>query len=380
MIPHSWRRYAWLLTLGILAFPDRGGAQLQVSGQLDFVATARSDTLGINRNFRGDAPFNAVRMRIFARHWINERIGVFGELLWDIDADPRLNGAYVVINELAGKPWLNTRLGLAPPLVGSFGLRSTYFNSNPLVGVPLLWQYRTNLQNRAATAEEVLALKGRPGGGAPLLYESCWLIQWELLGEVGLFEYSLGLSPGALSNPVMARRVQGSQVMARIGVVPLPGLRVGLSGAHGPYLGSFSGQPLAPDDPSQYDQNVLGLDLEYGAGRFILHSEVFAGRWEAPLIQDDLTVVSGYVEGRFDFLPGWYAAGRLGWMAFGNISTDDGSQVDVPWDDDVVRTELAIGYRLSREVLLKADWQRNVFAEGGPDANNLFALQLSTVF
>ena len=44
--------------LPLVALPaelsDEAAAQLQVSGQLDLVATARSDSMGINRNFKAD--------------------------------------------------------------------------------------------------------------------------------------------------------------------------------------------------------------------------------------------------------------------------------------------------------------------------------------
>ena len=102
-------------------------------------------------------------------------------------------------------------------------------------------------------------------------------------------------------------------------------------------------------------------------------------RWEAPLIQDDLDVVGGFVEARFDFLPGWYAAGRVGALLFDDIEIDPATGATAPWDRDTHRTELALGYRLAREVLLKLDWQRTTV----PDTDfeqNLFAVQLSAVF
>jgi hypothetical protein len=120
-------------------------AQLRISGQADILALAGSDDRGLNRNFRLDSPFNQVRARIFTQHWVNERAGIFGEILFDNLSGPRLNGLYAVINDVAGQEWLSTRIGLAPSLVGSFGLRSTYFNSNPLIGAPLVWQHRSTL-------------------------------------------------------------------------------------------------------------------------------------------------------------------------------------------------------------------------------------------
>ena len=371
-----------LMALVLIGVPGGAQAQVDISGQLDLVATAARDSLGLNRNIRGDGAFNPIRLKLFVRRWVNERVGLFGELLLDADASPRVNGAYVVVNELGGKDWLNTRLGLAPSIVGSFGMRSTYFNANPLIGVPLIWQYKTNLPNdRPITVDELVAGKGEWGGGAPMLYESCWLIQWELLGEIGAFEYSIGVSPGALSNPVYARKYDGSQFMGRLGVVPLQGLRIGVSGAHGPYLGPSTSGPQTYDvDPITQDQSVVGLDVEYARGRLLFHSEVFGGRWEAPEITEDLETVGGYVEGRFDFLPGWYLAGPFDWMSFSDVAVGGETPGTVAWDDNTTRTEVALGYRFSREVLIKADWQRTSFEGADNPAVNLLAIQLSTVF
>ncbi len=137
-------RYGLALTTLPLAVPYAADAQLDISGQIDVVATTGYEA-PLNRNFRRDDPFNEIRLRVFMQHWVTERIAVFGEILYDLDADVRVNGAYVVVNEIAGKPWLNSRIGMAPSLFGSFGFRGTYFNQNPLIGVPLVWHYRTTL-------------------------------------------------------------------------------------------------------------------------------------------------------------------------------------------------------------------------------------------
>jgi hypothetical protein len=374
---------AHFLVPGVLVLaPAPAAAQIEFSGQVDLLAMVGRDSLDLNANFRQDNPFHPVRVRLFARSWVTENIGVFTEFLYDVDASPRINGAYAVINELAGQPWLNSRLGLAPSLIGSFSLRGTYFNSNPLVGVPLLWHFRTNLDGEGtSTAAQLLASGGEPGIGVPFLYDGCWNIQWELFGEFGIFQYSVGITPGSISNPVKSRFVSGSQVLARVGVAPFSGFRIGVSGGHGPYLsepvpGSDGQLPYAAD-PGDYDQSVIGVDLEYANGGWLFFSEVFAGRWETPLVTDALEAIAGYVEGRFDFLPGWYVAGRAGGMVFGDISSPTGDRA--AWDNTTYRTEFALGYRVSRQVLAKADWQRTMF-DGAFPAQNHFALQLTTAF
>jgi hypothetical protein len=136
-----------------------------------------------------------------------------------------------VINEIAGREWLSARVGMAPSLVGNFGLRSTYFNANPLIGVPLAWQHRTTLDGSGlATAGDLLRRRSTNFIALPMLYDSCWNIQWELMGEFGKFEYSVGVTPGSMANPLASLPEPGIQAMGRIGYVPAPALRLGLSG------------------------------------------------------------------------------------------------------------------------------------------------------
>lgn len=366
------------LAPSVTAPPLHAQIPLDLSGQIDLVA-AQPDEGGLNDAFRGDSPFNPVRLRLYARSWITERIGVFSELLYDTDSKLRVNGAYMLINEIADRPWLSARIGLAPNIIGGFGLRSTYFNANPLIGVPLAWQYFTDLSKSGTqTASDLLARAPGTGTGVPLLYDACWNIQYEILGESGLFEYSLGLTPGSLSNPSGAQDADGTQLLGRLGATLRPGIRLGLSAGHGPYLSPLpdDGPAPYPGSPADYDQTLVGLDLEVMSGPWAIFAEAYRSSWEAPLIAGSLEATGGFAEVRYDVAPGWHVAGRIGALLFSDVT--DGS-VSGPWDDDVVRYEAAVGYRLAREVLLTVDWQRTA-TRGEGFAQNLLSAQLSAVF
>lgn len=376
------------LLLAVLTIPGaRAGAQLRISGQVDLLASTAPDERGLNTNFRGDSPFNSFQVRIFGQHWVNDRVGVFTEALFDMKADPRLSGAYVVVNDLFDQEWLGLRAGLAPSLIGTFGLRSSYFNANPLIGLPMIWQYRTTLDaSGLASNEDMLRRRAQNRRGLPLLYDSCWNIQWELLGQVGHFEYSLGVTPGSMSNPKEAVAVEGVQWLARLGAEPVPGLRLGVSGGFGPYVAgqSYDDEILAtsfPGEADDYDQITLGFDLEYSRGKARFFSEGYISTWEAPLVAQDLTLKGGYLEGRYDFRPEWFGAVRVGAMFFGDISSaSDGSGPQTGWDDDVLRVELSFTYRMARELQLQLGWQHTEFITGNDAAEDLLAVQLRAVF
>lgn len=372
------------LVFGVLCLAPTAAqsqTELRISGQIDLTA-AENDRLGLNRAFRGDSPFNPVRLRLFAQKWISPRIGVFSEFLYDSGSGLRVNGAYAVINEIGGTTWLNGRFGLAPNPVGAFGLRSTYFNANPLIGLPLAWQYRTRLTSDGAATFASLTAAPGTGGGVPLLYDACWNIQWEILGEAGIFEYAFALTPGSLSNPAKSAEVEGQSWMARVGLTPAAGLRVGVSASEGPFLSAptpdENGDLPYTAETNSFDQSLLGVDLEYLRGPFAIHAEIHASRWQTPLIDDPLDLTAGFVEVRYDISPRWYAAGRAGMMRFGDIAPNGGGGA-LPWDADVNRAEFALGYRVARGVLVRANWQRTSTVGTG-FVQNLFATQLSTVF
>ena len=220
----------------------------QVSGQMDFwgqidLAAVRGYDEPWNRQIRGDDTFNEVRLRLFAQHWMNDRVGVFAELLFDLEARARINGAYVVVNELLGKEWLGARVGLSPTSVGTFGMRSSYFNQSGLVGIPMLRSFRTTMDNGGrATPTDFMRRKVDNRRDVPILYDACWNIMWELLGSAGDLSYALGVTSGSLSNPLGPLNTPGLQWIGRVGYSPALGVIVGLSGAKGAYIGGNAKQ------------------------------------------------------------------------------------------------------------------------------------------
>lgn len=366
-----------------------GWGPTQVSGQMDFwgqidLAAVRGYDEPWNRQIRGDDTFNEARLRLFAQHWMNDRVGVFAELLFDLEARARVNGAYVVVNELLGKEWLGARVGLSPTSVGTFGMRSSYFNQSGLVGIPMLRSFRTTMDNGGrATPTDFMRRKVDNQRDVPILYDACWNIMWELLGSAGDLTYALGVTSGSLSNPLGPLSTPGLQWIGRVGYSPALGVIVGLSGAKGAYIGEsrpasdIDGPVIA--NPEDHDQRYLGIDIEISRDRYELFGEAYTNSYELENVQERVAVKGGYLEGRRWVSPSVFLAARGEVMDFGGITVPGMSGLQ-DWDDDVRRVETTIGYRMTRESIFRVGWQRTEFTQGDDPTQNALIAQISAVF
>lgn len=167
--------------------------------------------------------------------------------------------------------------------------------------------------------------------------------------------------------------------------MPFTGLLVRGSFARGPYLDEAVGDTLQTTgrDLEDYHQQIAGLSVEYGVRHFQLNAEVAANSWESPNILDarnrsqDLEVFGYYVEGKYNLRPGLHAAVRYGGLRFGDI---DGGGRSLPWDYDVDRLELGLGYRPTEHLITKLATQLNDFGRPGDVGERILATQLTVLF
>ena len=382
----SMRRLATLLLIIFAGLAPLAHlcAQLTWSGDVAVLVKGLDRHLAENQNFRGDDPFNEIRLRLFPRHWVNDRIAFFGELLYDNGTALRVNGAYVVINSLLEYQGVNLKAGLIPSPFGNYSLRSTYFNLNPLIGVPLMWHYKTPMPTAMYPTNTGLheeKEKINAEGYAPIGYDACWDTGVELFGDLGRLEYSLALTDGAMSSP-RAGDNEGRQLIARLGFNFTAGSRLGFSVARGPH---FLPSAATNDDKrvEDFQATVAGIYAQYIVNHLQLYGELVRSTWEAPpayLAEGQAHANAGYLEGRYDFLVRWYLAARLDFITYSLIDNPAAGK-DEPWGDDLRRLETGLGYRLSREAIVKLVYQKNDYRHGWRSADpEVLALQLHLAF
>jgi hypothetical protein len=169
----------------------------------------------------------------------------------------------------------------------------------------------------------------------------------------------------------------GKTVLGRIGLAPTPGLRFGVSGAYGPYLVDGLNEELAPGQNVNDFHQVLGMvDMEFATGHLEVRGEGAWNTWQTPTV-GDLDVTTGYVEMKYSFPFGAFAAGRIDGMRFSDI--EDSSGVSHTWDSNIARWELGAGYRIDRTIFAKLVYQ-HTHLEGHDLEPSLLAAQLSVGF
>jgi hypothetical protein len=383
-----------VLALG-LAWPAAiaaQGTQLNVHGLIDLVLDSGGAGLAENYYNRGPSNFDPYNVRIFVDADVGSGFQVFTQVVVNEVTGLEPFGAYVLWTPAPGRD-LHLQAGKIPWPVGTWAPR-TYSNRNPLIGIPMMYQYHTSLivNGVPADADELLAAAGSgqygpPYGagwrGMPLIYDRCWDYGAVLTGSARPVEYALGITNGAPAAAVAGEDWNdGKSVLGRVGVLPLPWLRLGVSGAVGPYLPEFleaSEPALAGRDVDDFDQRLLMADLEVLFGHYELRAEAYANTWETATV-GELDVRGGYLEGKATVAPGVYLAGRYEVMRFGDLA--GATLPEQPWDHDRDRWEVGVGYRATRNAVLKAVFQRNVERIPGQDDvhRDLSALQLALAF
>lgn len=370
-----------------LAVPA-GAASVEVRGLLDLVQTGRGEAYFLNLQTENDSPYQPWRLRIFGEGVATPRVSYFTQAVFHEPSSVYVEAAYLVLTPAPEKD-LHVMAGKIPWPIGTFAARS-YSDKNPFIGKPLLYQYHTTLNwySLPANADALIAKAGTGQGtlyasstGMPVVDDSYWDTGAVLNGSLRPAEFALGVTNGTPGwANVLEDENNGKTALGRFGLAPLAGLRVGVSGAYGPYLVEGLDAKLpAGKNATDYHQKLGMADASIEVGHGTLIGEAYANAWENPTL-GDLKVHGGYVEAQWTAVPGLVLAGRGEVMRFSTLRTSAGT--DLPWDQDRDRYEAAICYRPERDLRIKGSWQRNHERNPGAASENydLLALGLTVSF
>lgn len=380
----------YLSAISLLLFLATVHAQekLDIGLQLDLVVH-NPDALDLtNSSYWDYSNFHTLRARFSAVGTVSANISLYGQVISDnASALFYLYSAYARLTP-SFAPNLAVNVGLIPIPLGSFGNRN-YSDKNPVIGVPLIYNYFMDLNpvEPQVSNSEILANRGMGNylgsyygydvRGVPVIYESYWNTGINIYGSVKSLDYSLAALSGALSHPYIQVQDRRPNFAAQLAARPVTGLKLGAFGSYGPYLGNSVEEDLLPgQELNDFNQILFGFLAEFERGPFETHNEIVFNSFQHPFL-GYLKNNGFYVEAKYKIIAGLYAAVRYEQMNFGKIEDETAPGSSYTWDYNLRRIEAALGYYLERRVLLKLDTQLNRVADTSLLDDDLYALQLA---
>lgn len=385
--------------MGVGYVSESGFFQLAFSGRTDLEAY-----------FPGDAPswiiptaetFVAPRARLFVDAFFGSRFLATVELRGDRGEEPtngdleaRIDQAFLQYRVLDGGPALSVRLGKFASPFGGYALRH-HTDGDPFVRPPLMYDHRTLMPVNVGIAEPAEMMDRKMNArdhrrdGAPVVWGVPY--QWGAMAfaTAGSFDLGVAAMNSAPSSSPKAWELRsgdwlGKALVVNAGWQATPSLRLDGYWSRGPFpdpgadLCAFDCPREGGPVPEGWDQILMGGEITYFRGPLTLRGEVFMDRWEVAEIEDEPEDLSWYAEGQLDLFPGAYVALRWSRIDFRPLDAAAGLPSDEDarqWDFDASRIQAAAGYRLYRNLGVKAELTLNDSdAPNDPD-NNLISLQ-----
>jgi hypothetical protein len=262
-----------------------------------------------------------------------------------------------------GDSRFNAQFGKFATVVGSWVQRHDSWQ-NPLITAPLPYENLTTVSATDVPASPSAFLARRKNSDdkdswLPIIWGPAYTTGWALFGSVGKADYGFELKNTAISSHPAEWEPgdtlwQYPTVSGRVGFRPNEAWNSGVSFSVGPYFYYEAEDQLPPGKSlADYDQITLAYDLGYAWGRWQFWSEVFVSRFEVPNVGDADTLAY-YLEAKYKITTSLFAAARWNQQFFGTVS--DGAGGEQPWDNDMLRLDLALGYRFTRHLQTKIQY------------------------
>jgi hypothetical protein len=203
-------------------------------------------------------------------------------------------------------------------------------------------------------------------------YNTGALFSWVVVPEV--FSIDLAVANAALASQSNYTNLENIAGIVRLGFQPAIFWRQGISISHGSFMQQQDTIYSYYDDLTEFTQTVIGTDLVLGYSYFELSGEFFYSMWRVPhfggtdFLRDyygnaetfNLANYAAYLDLRYEppFISGSYIAVRYDILRF--LDSKDLNDVHGmsynPWDNDVTRYSVAVGYKFAEPVLLKMSY------------------------
>jgi hypothetical protein len=203
--------------------------------------------------------------------------------------------------------------------------------------------------------------------GAPDTYPALYPWGAQVTGVAGPIDYRVAVVDLPTLNerylPEAGRRLRPA---AAAGLRTGPDVRLGVSATHGPYLGREVGPALPPGSSrDDFKQTILGAEARYSRGHVEARGELLWSRYDVPTLADPVDGLGWYLELRATVTPRLFVAGRFERNRYPFVLPVN-QTTWVGTDRTVQDAEIGVGYRLSRDGLLKLSYRRDDWPDPDP--------------
>jgi len=304
------------------------------------------------------------------------------------DGDVRFDNLFLRYRPF-GDNSLNFQLGKFATVVGNW---VPEYEDNPFLLAPLPYASITGAGTQNIDQLSAAQIETRANSTTPTIHNSPqdWsAIIWgpayaqgaAVFGNINKFDYAVEIKNAALGSSPEEREFGegdfGDPVFSgHLGYRKDASLSYGLSFSRGPFVDSDA--ILSPGiDRNDLIQTLVGADIRWSRRKWILSGEAFFSHFQRP--EEDLQVFSYYAQARYNLAAGVWIAGRLGQTLSNDVPIPSGGQA--PWSPDLIRGELALGWRVTPDFILKTQYTyTEVTNEFSTPSPGLFGISASWDF
>ena len=313
--------------------------------------------------------------------------------LEDRDGIVRVDEAFVRYRPF-GDARLNIQLGKSATVFGAWVNENSYFD-DPFLTPPLPYSQiigisalNPNTLSPEAISNRDLGLAPSVIGSSKRLWSStvwgqAYTTGLTVFGNVNNLDYGLEVkNQGLPSQPSTwnpdSEEYENPTYTGRLGYRPNAAWALGLSASRGPYL-ETSAEDLLPQgvDRGDLPYTYIGFDARWSHHDWIVSGEVIGGQFET-LEAGDLRTLSYSIQARRKLIPGVWVSGRFGQTWNNKATGPDGE--DIEWSPNLWRIGTAVGWRVTSDLLLKAEYNYTSFNTSDLDGQNLFGLGVNYRF
>jgi hypothetical protein len=331
------------------------------------------------------------RLTLFLDAQYGSEVYFFAQSRLDRGFDPSDHGAQIRLDEYALRitPWNDARLSLQvgkfATVVGNWVPRHLSWE-NPFIDAPLVYENVTAVSDKSAPtsiSDFVSRFDHGKYAFSSVIWGPSYTTGASVSGRLGQFDYAAEIKNAALSSrPASWNPTENGfdepAFNGRIGFRPDQAWNFGVSAGEGAYFRPEA-QPTLPKghDIDDYREFILGQDASFALHHLQVWAEFYEARFEVPRVGDADTFAY-YLEAKYKFTPQLFGALRWNQQVFSEI--DNGTGGRVRWSPNLVKIDIAAGYRFTSHMQLKLQYSFQHETTGPDDDNHIFTAQFTVRF